>query len=605
MSRANPVGLRIASKKLNSSFIGVSQYYSYNQLKYNIVISKSIQLLSKQLLVPTYQIIDRLNSEKKNNKTQLLYPNILPINTRLKAKQLFDSQFVLNKRRLYSVSIYITRILKQHFEDNYNDFINNHSIKTYFNNTKNEYSALNVLGMNSNKHKKWKFTKFRFYSLTPSITFARECLRIFQKQDLYNIKKNINNQNKIFYRKKEKTKQFQKLKQNQYLNTIFLTKNSDPYLILTYAIPFSKDYYFITKQKLKQFCLLSKIKNTWFNNKVYNIKLPSYSFFFQYLINQHKKSTFEPYLEWPFPSAFSPIIEFKNIIHLKNSLSSIVIKTKTENRLRIKKEKQTDFKDFLKKKNYSIPNLNFFLSKNKDYTLLTLRELYNKPETNYQILKKITVLNFLSQRNSSGVLCQCFLKYKKEYKPIIAAPLALTKEISNKQRRLYINSITINKEKSFAKNVEKTHKISYTLYPRSNVAIFNLKNITKLTKQIEDFRSDIKLLAPLGLLLHRSFSEPVSINCISALEHPLGKTYSNRFLKNLLFRRTSNNYLKSNYMNILTELLRAKDTILFDFAYTKDSLIKLGLKKTNSFFQQQLETGHTKLWLRKVSTIRL
>jgi len=33
-------------------------------------------------------------------------------------------------------------------------------------------------------------------------------------------------------------------------------------------------------------------------------------------------------------------------------------------------------------------------------------------------------------------------------------------------------------------------------------------------------------------------------------------------------------------------LLRTKNALFFDFAYTKDSLTKLGLKKTNTLMQQ-------------------
>ena len=65
MSRANPIGLRLASKKRNPPFIGVGQYYSYNQLKYNIVIQKSIKQLNKQLAVPANQIVNRFDLEKK------------------------------------------------------------------------------------------------------------------------------------------------------------------------------------------------------------------------------------------------------------------------------------------------------------------------------------------------------------------------------------------------------------------------------------------------------------------------------------------------------------------------------------------------------------
>lgn len=39
----------------------------------------------------------------------------------LKAKQLFDSQYALNRRRLFSTAIYYARLLQQQFENNYNN----------------------------------------------------------------------------------------------------------------------------------------------------------------------------------------------------------------------------------------------------------------------------------------------------------------------------------------------------------------------------------------------------------------------------------------------------------------------------------------------------
>jgi hypothetical protein len=230
---------------------------------------------------------------------------------------------------------------------------------------------------------------------------------------------------------------------------------------------------------------------------------------------------------------------------------------------------------------------------------------YSKPTISYQNIKRFILLNYLSQL--SPVNCALYQKpkFKTNHGPTVKTSLALAKEVRNRQKRLYLNSVLINKEEVLFLSTQHAHKISYTFCPRSSDTILNLKSIKKLTKQIEHFRSDIKLLAPLGLLLHRSFSEPVGINCISAMDNRLGKTYCNQFLKNLLFRRTSNNFLKSNYMSSQIGLLRAKNTILFDFAYTKDSLIKLGLKKTNTLMQQLLETGHTTLWSRKLSSIRL
>ena len=213
------------------------------------------------------------------------------------------------------------------------------------------------------------------------------------------------------------------------------------------------------------------------------------------------------------------------------------------------------------------------------------------------------MLNYLSQSSPANNALHQEPGLKKKGKPTVAAPLALAKGVGNKQKRLHINSVPINKGAIFTDL--RSHKISYTFCPRLNAATFNLKSIKKLTKQIEHFRSDIKLLAPLGLLLNRSFSEPVGINCISAVDNRLGKTYGNPFLKNLLFRRTPDNFLKSNYMSTQKGLLRTKNALFFDFAYTKDSLTKLGLKKTNTLMQQLLESGHKTLWLRKLSSVRL
>ena len=245
MSRAHPIGLRIVSKELNPSFIGVGQYYSYNQLKYNIVISKSIQQLSKQLAVPAYQVTDRFNSEKKSTKNLVLYSNMLPMSVRLKAKQLFDSQYALNRRRFYNAAIYTTRLLKQQFEKNYNGFTTKDTEKSFFSNsTKCNLSNRTVPLVSFNKYQKWKSAKLSFYSLCPSVTFAQAFFRAFQKpfsslRGNNGTKEGLDNQNQELYTRTKVAKQLQQTKVQGFLAA---TKDSDPYLIcLLYTSPSPRD----------------------------------------------------------------------------------------------------------------------------------------------------------------------------------------------------------------------------------------------------------------------------------------------------------------------------------------------------------------------------
>ena len=666
MSRANPIGLRLASKKRKPSFIGIGQYYSYNQLKHNIVIHKSITQLSKQLAIPAYPIVNRFYSEKKKTKNLIIYPNILPINVRLKAKQLFDSQYILNRRRFYSVAIYITRLLKQQFEKNYNDFIENSYMSFFYNDIRYKPFVLSLSVSNSNQYQKWKSKKLKICSLSPSVTFARAFFRVSQKPflNLYDVKKSSNIQNHKIYRKEKKTRTLQQTNQNKNLNFLFPTTNSDPYLILSYGIfsfrnqniPKSrkvwqklKEFYFLTKQTnininglnfnshsliknnnnssasflalnckavtvftfkkpkskhqktnseiiLKTNNLVFKLNFCFDKNKNLNVKnqwvvdskkhksyiyLSSarktfYSFFFQYLTHikqSNSTNIFTSCPEWPLPISFS----LTTATWTPWSPSTCGVKTKESE---------------------------FIFSKNQKQSWANKKEMYTKPPINYQIIKRFILLNFLVTTLSvSSTLYQKSTLKKNHGLIAVGSSFALAKEIENKQKRLHMNLVPVSKEE--VPKVLLANKISYTCCPGSSLTTLNLKNIKKLTKQVEHFRSDIKLLAPLELLLHRSFSEPVGVNCISAVDNRLGKTYCNQFLKNLLFRRTANNFLKSSYMDSQTGLLRTKNGILFDFAYTKDSLTKLGLKKTNTLMQQLLETGHTKLWLRKLSSVRL
>ena len=653
MSRANPIGLRLASKKRNPPFIGVGQYYSYNQLKYNIVIHKSIKQLSKQLTVPAHQIVNRFDLEKKNPKNLVLYPSILPISLRLKTKQLFDSQYVLNRRRFYSVAIYITRLLKQQFEKNYNDFIKNSHVSSFFNDTQHKSSILNFPVASSSKYQKWKSKKLQFCSLSPSLTFAQAFFRVSQEPFLnhYDSKNNRGVQNQTINKRKKKGYLFEQTKHSKAMDFLFPTIDSDPYLILSYRVfSFGKEGKAKARkawQKLKEFYFFTKKTNISINGLNFNSLTPliknkrntcisllafnckaSTVFTLKKPKSRHLR-TDSPIIsrtnslmfrfisscpEWPLSTYLSPTrvslaqlkslrnIGSKNYTSWKKHLSFIIIKTKKNSTLRVKEQKNHSYFKAKKKDQPYLRDFGAIFFKNQSQQS-PLKELYSKPEINYHIIKRCVLLSHLLATLPIYRTLHQKSILKKHSGSTTAISFPMAKEVENKQKRLYIDPISINKEE-----VAKTlgvNAISYTFSPSSSVTLLNLKNIKKLTKQIEHFRSDIKLLAPLELLLHRSFSEPVGIHCISTVDNRLRKTYCNPFLKNLLFTRTSNNFLKSSYLGSQIGLLKEKNAILFDFAYTKDSLIKLGLKKTNTLMQQLLETGHTKLWLRKLSSIRL
>lgn len=111
MSRTNPIGLRISSKTLNSSFIGIDSYYFYSQLKQNLVINQVTQQLSKYNAFPASQV-----GKHNADRFCVLYPALLPINSVFIAKQLFSIQYTVNKRRFFSTALYYTRWLQQKVE---------------------------------------------------------------------------------------------------------------------------------------------------------------------------------------------------------------------------------------------------------------------------------------------------------------------------------------------------------------------------------------------------------------------------------------------------------------------------------------------------------
>nr|WVH39710.1 hypothetical protein [Ulva taeniata] len=128
MSRANPIALRIASKRQSSMFIGVSQYYFYDHLKQNLNIFKLTGLVSKQMILPTNKLVKyKVNSD---NLT-VLTPHLLPINTACAVKYLFSTNYTLNKRRFFSAVLHYVRWLQDDFNVNYKRFNTSTSVVKY------------------------------------------------------------------------------------------------------------------------------------------------------------------------------------------------------------------------------------------------------------------------------------------------------------------------------------------------------------------------------------------------------------------------------------------------------------------------------------------
>nr|WVH39673.1 hypothetical protein [Ulva dactylifera] len=128
MSRANPIALRIASKRQSSMFIGVSQYYFYDHLKQNLNIFKLTGLVSKQIILPTNKLVKyKVNSENLS----VLTPYLLPINTAYAVKHLFSTNYTLNKRRFSSAVLHYVRWLQDDFNVNYKRFNTSTSVVKY------------------------------------------------------------------------------------------------------------------------------------------------------------------------------------------------------------------------------------------------------------------------------------------------------------------------------------------------------------------------------------------------------------------------------------------------------------------------------------------
>lgn len=553
MSPTNPLGLRIASKKWNAPFIGASQYYFYNQLKQNILISKSTQQLSKQLTMPISQIANNVNShfEQKNLRLcEIAYPRALPISILLKAKQLFDSQYALGRNRLLSITVSYAAQFQQQFDARvYNYFTNHVSSAFFFNHFKEKNKTV------KQQTKKRKFPIFLFFSTKQK--------QIYTLQEMGAKKKEI----------------AQQLKKKCGGNSC-ITKKINPSLALSSLI---------TKRRLMKQKQIPRLYGTVESRQ----KIP--------FVGAKQKSICTNWLlvrnEQTFTTSLivcAVCIFIHNFLNFKNVCKSRPIKCVL----------------FVNKKSIINASLPPFLIKAFDTNRSHHNFLGNFKFKNSQKSSGI-VLAFLSQlspMNRALYQYSMFTQYESlsfllAYpRPIGAACLA--KEVFQKQRPVYTTPRALYQQ---IKTNIHSHLTSYTILPYSNSTTLNLKNTTskKSIKQLENIRSHSMLLGPLKILIHRSFLESVGIHYLSSLNNRVAKMYSNKFLKNSLLTRLSKDYLRANYIGSRQGLIRLKDTILFDFAYTKSALIQFDLKKTELLTQQVLDTSHRKVWLRKTASIRV
>ena len=163
MSRANPAALRIASKTQSSMFMGVSRYYFYDHLKQNINIFKLTELVSKQTVLPTNKI---LKYKANSDNLTVLTPHLLPINTAYTAKQLFSTQYRLNKRRFSSAILHYTRWLQDDFNTNYKHLNAGAGAVMYNKSYKFENKSIAPISLNSSRQSNKKIKYTDFYRIT-------------------------------------------------------------------------------------------------------------------------------------------------------------------------------------------------------------------------------------------------------------------------------------------------------------------------------------------------------------------------------------------------------------------------------------------------------
>nr|BBE20943.1 hypothetical protein [Ulva ohnoi] len=161
MSRANPIALRIASKRQSSMFIGVSQYYFYDHLKQNLNIFKLTGLVSKQIILPTNKLV---KYKANSDNLTVLTPHLLPINTACAVKHLFSTNYTLNKRRFSSAVLHYVRWLQDDFNLNYKRFNTSTSVVKYDKTYKLSNLSIAPIYLNGSKQSNVKknYTQFSY-----------------------------------------------------------------------------------------------------------------------------------------------------------------------------------------------------------------------------------------------------------------------------------------------------------------------------------------------------------------------------------------------------------------------------------------------------------
>jgi hypothetical protein len=149
--------------------------------------------------------------------------------------------------------------------------------------------------------------------------------------------------------------------------------------------------------------------------------------------------------------------------------------------------------------------------------------------------------------------------------------------------------------------------LTYTLSAHGHLKTLKKRKKNVYTsKSLASIHTQSNLLAPLELFVFRSFSRPIGLNFLSALEARFSKSQYKQLFKKAEFTRTPQDFFRSGYMKAWTGLIRQKSAVFFEFGFEKNAVrSQLNLQnKMNMPIKRLLQTGQSRLWLRKCSSIR-
>lgn len=506
MSRANPIALRIASKKQSSMFIGVSQYYFYDHLKQNLNIFKLTGLVSKQIILPTNKLVKyKVNSD---NLT-VLTPHLLPINTACTAKHLFSTNYTLNKRRFSSAVLHYVRWLQDDFNTNYKRFDTSTGVVKYDKTYKLSNLSIAPIYLNDSKQS--------------------------------NVKKNIT--------------QFCCITKANQINDVY-------------------KYFFFYSSNNSMITYKSKP-----NDKFINCLLRLSSVALKYGVRLTKKPKI--YIQTKEINLFD-----SKLLYMQNFKKMQIVTRNNPGPLALKRAK--------------VPGSSYTT---KAPVLKKIRELCSSRPNYGYITNNMFLLAFLNL---------LYPQSKAVHNSLLAKQVSLTNQLSTRQQKSLLNrekSTQLTNLNNYINS--KTHRnlpanYCYLISAYSGFKKLNESSFSKVQKHINLFSNTAKPLLPLELVIYRSFCEPAGLNYFTALENRLSKSHFNINFSSTLFRRTSNNGFIPNSTNTQTGLIRLKAQIIFEFLYTLSNQSKSVIEqKNNSNQRDKLDSGNSKLWLRKGSSIRI